>query len=526
MNPRMSSSLDRAKGMLGGFTAGQRAVVAVAVIALVLGAVALTRWVSQPTMTPLFGNLAGEDANAIVEQLTADGVKYELTNGGSTILVPQQQVYDLRVSLSGAGLPANEGEDGYSLLDEQGITATDFQQNVAYRRALEGELSKTLNAMDGVKTAVVRLAIPEKDVFTTEQDKTTSSVLLALKPGVELEREQVQSITHLVAGSVEGLDPADVTVSDSTGKMYSSNETGTGAAASESDEQTATYESRVSTGVQRMLDTVVGKGRSAVTVSARLNFDATDSTTERYVAQPNVPPRSESTTREGYTGGAAGNGGPLGQTFPDVVSGNGTGAGAGTYAKEESTVNNSVGKVVERVQSAPGAVERMTVAVVLDAKTAGAVDTAQVQQLVAGAVGLDPQRGDSVQVSVLPFDTTTADAAAKELAEAEKAETTAGYIDMAKQGGLWLLGLLVLFILFRRRRKRGGLEATASDLPSDGRLITPTAIALDGGPMTALTADDPRLGRDKVRQEVAALVDSQPDDVALMLQGWLDERKV
>src|SRR6185436_2997197 len=187
---------------------------------------------------------SGADANAIVEDLQSQGVRYELADGGTTVMVPQEQVYDLRVSLSGKGLPANANDQGYAILDQQGITSTDFQQNVAYRRALEGELAKTLMAIDGVRTAVVHLALPKQDVFSTEEDKPTASVLLALQPGVTLERTQVESVTRLVAGSVESLDPAQVTVTDSTGKLLSSGGTGSGASASaanQTDEQTAKY---------------------------------------------------------------------------------------------------------------------------------------------------------------------------------------------------------------------------------------------------------------------------------------------
>ena len=125
-----------------------------------LGAVVVTRFAAQPTWTPLFSNLSGTDTSAVVDQLKSQGVSYQLTNGGATVLVPEAQVYDLRVSLAGKNLPAGDS-GGWSLLDQQGMTSTDFQQNVAYQRALEGELGKTLQAMSGVQNAIVHLAIPK-----------------------------------------------------------------------------------------------------------------------------------------------------------------------------------------------------------------------------------------------------------------------------------------------------------------------------------------------------------------------------
>jgi flagellar M-ring protein FliF len=525
------SIIGRSRAALAGFTTGQRAVVIVAVLGLTLGVVALTRWVAQPTWSPLFGNLSGSDASAIVEQLQAQHAQYKLADGGSTILVPQAQVYDLRVAMSGKGLPSGDSSSGgYSLLDKQGITATDFQQNVAYRRALEGELSKTLQAMDGVRVAVVHLALPKKDVFATEQDKPTASVLLELQPGITLNRSQVRSVTHLVAGSVEGLDPGQVTVSDSTGRLLSSPETGADSAASaadETDQQTAQFEDRVGTALQQMLDRVLGPGRSVVRVNAQLNFDTRDTTSETFVPQTQVSPLAEATVSETFNGAAAGAGGALGQTLPSLTGVAG-GTNGGAYQRSQRTVDNAVGKVVERTQAAPGSVERMTVAVVLDATTAGTVDPNQVQQLVANAVGLDPKRGDSVQVDKIAFDTTSTTQAKKELAQAQAKAATAGYLDLAKKVGLGLLVVIIAFLALRRGRREPDLsiEALAEDLGVNRSILTGAerGVLTGGSILPALPMGESSINSDQLRDEVAELVDNQPEEVARMLQSWLAER--
>lgn len=533
MNPRMNSALGRAKEAMAGFTSGQKAMLVVAVLALVLGAVGLTRWVAQPTYTVLFGNLSGADANAIVEQLQSSSVPYKLTDGGSTVMVPQAKVYDLRVQMSGKGLPAGDGTNGYSLLDKQGITATDFQQNVAYRRALEGEMSKTLQAITGVRTAVVHLALPKKDVFATEQDKPTASVLLELQPGIKLGSSQVRSITHLVAGGVEGLDPNNVTVSDANGTLLSAPELGTGgnaAAANEADQQTAQFEDRMSGAVQEMLDKVLGPGRSVVRVNAQLDYSAHDTTSETFVSPSSVAPLSEATVSETWNGGNGATGGALGQTFPTLTGAGGATAGA-NYLRDQRTVNNAVGKIVDRTQAAPGAVQRMTVAVVLDAKTAGTVDPNQVQALVANAVGLNSARGDSVQIDKIPFDTTASAEAKKQLAEAQAAAATASYIDLGKKAGLGLLVLIVAFLLLRRGKRDPAIEAMVNDLPGGeggpALLSGSERAALEGSTMLELPAveEDESFSRDQLRDEVAELVENQPDDVAAMLQSWLMERE-
>jgi flagellar M-ring protein FliF len=533
----MSATLGRAKGLLAGFTPGQRGVIVVATLGLLLGVFALSRWAAQPTWTPLYSGLSDKDTSKIVEELTTEGVKYQLSNGGKTILVPQSQVYDLRVALSGKDLPSSDS-DGYSILDNQGMTATDLQQNTAVKRATEAELVKTLQAMDGIEAARVALAIPEKSVFTTEQDKTTASVTLMLGTGVDLSDEQVASITHIVSGAVAGLDPDSVNVTDTAGHLLSAPGMGVGGtggrAASRNDEQTAMYEDRLSTSVQQMLDRVLGAGKAVVRVNAQLDYDTRDTTTEKFVQEsPSLQPLSEATSREWYGDGVAGTGGNLGGAFPTLTPVPGA-TGSAQYVKENRTVDNAIGKIVERAQAAPGSVERLTVAVVLDQKAAGGVTPAQVQALVSNAVGLDPRRGDAVQVSALPFDQATAAAAAKELAAQQKAERTAGYIDLGKKAGIGLMVVIALFLLTRRGKSAPVVEAVATDLPDQGLLGGANAAGLPGGSMGAITAsveDDEEAAaeaafdRDRMRDEVAALVDNQPDEMAAVIQGWLSERK-
>jgi flagellar M-ring protein FliF len=532
----MSQTMERARTLLSGFTVGQRSVVLVGVLALLLGAVALTRWIAQPTWTPLYANLSGADANAVVNELRSANVQYQLTNGGSTILVPQAVVYSERIALAGKGLPSGDGTSGggWSLVDKQGVTATDFQQNVAYQRALEGELAKTLGALAGVRTAVVHLAIPKKDVFSTEADKPTASVLLALQAGTTLDQGQVRAVTRLVAGSVPSLSPGSVTVTDANGSLLSSPNEGAdaaSAAAGESDQQTAQYENRIGTAVQQMLDRVLGAGKSVVRVNAQLDFSSHDTTSERYVSQTGVPPLSEAEVTESYAGAGNGAGGALGQPLPSLAPGVAA-SGNGFYARNQLTRDNAVGKIVDRTQAAPGAVQRLTVAVALDAKATSSVPPSQVQALVSNAVGLNAARGDQVQVTALPFDTTAAAAAKAELSTARKAATTAQYVELGKKAGLGLVAVILLVIVLRRRKSSATvIDATASDLPRGEQFIlsAPEPLAIEAGEQAAeplprvATELEADVSRERMRDEVAALVDNQTDDVAALLQTWLTE---
>jgi len=533
VNPRVAQLLARMRSLVSGFTPGQRGVVIVAGLGVILGAVALTQWMAQPTWTPLFSQLSGTDANAIVEQLRADNVQYQLVDGGTTVLVPQAQVYDLRVSLAGKGLPGNDAGSGWSIVDKQGMTATDFQQNIAYQRALEGELAKTLGAMTEVKTAIVHLAIPKKDVFATAQDKTTASVLLQLAPGTSLSRAQIRSVTHLVAGSVPSLDPSDVTLTDSNGNLLSTREDGTSGnvnAANDADQQTALFEDRQAAKLQQMLDQALGAGHAIVKVNAQLDFAAKDSTSELYVASPSPLTLSEATNLEQYNGAGTAAGGPLGVSSPSLSPVAGS-PGAGAYLKQGRTANYGVGKVVTNEKAAPGAIQRLTVSVVLDAKASGPADPTKVSAVTAmatQALGIDVKRGDTVTVSSLPFDTTAAAAAQKELASQQSAAQMAQYLDLGKKAGMILAAIVVGFILLRRTKKDATtVQASASDL-SEGVLMPARVDAIGAEKLAALEAaldeHNPVLERERLRDEVAEFVDSQPDDIAQLVQGWLGQK--
>jgi flagellar M-ring protein FliF len=217
---------------------------------------------------------------------------------------------------------------------------------VTYRRALEGELAKTIKSINNVSSATVHLAIPEKDVFTDDQQAPTASVLV--NTGTKtLTGDQVTSIVHLVSSSVEGLEPAAVTVVSAGGKVLSTSDAGGGSSSDGGSASTSAYEQRLRSAVQTMLDTVVGPGHSAVNVTASLNYDNTETKTQKYVADPAVPPLSEQKKSEQYTGG---NGVPVGGVLgPDNIQvPNGTGAGGdGAYQQTTETRNNAVGMVTE-----------------------------------------------------------------------------------------------------------------------------------------------------------------------------------
>ena len=502
------------------------------VAALVLGAVALGQWAAKPTMSPLFTNLSATDASAIVDQLNATGVQYELTAGGSTILVPNATLYDTRIMIAGTGLPANS-DAGYALLDNMSMTSSEFQQQVTYQRALEGELAKTITAMGGVQTASVKLAIPQDSIFVSEKSAPTASVFLQTSGNSSMSASSVQAIVHLVSASIEDMQPEDVAVIDSNGVVLST--VGADSSALMQSGQVTDYETRVAANVQAMLDRVVGAGNAVVSVSAELDYDKTARTTETFSADETVPPLSESTSVEDYTGGDATSTGVLG---PDNISVPTTDDGSGTYHKETAVNNNAVNKVTETLETAPGNVRRQSVSVVVSDQAGADLDLTDLEAMVAAAAGVDDTRGDIVNVSRMAFDTTaseTAQVALEAAAVEQKASaTTSMYIQIAKWASLGLIVLLVFLLIVRMSRKAAEAERTTLSLEAVEALESRTHEALEAraqavldqagaavGAIGAAPVPDMESVAANVRDEIMAFAAAQPAEVAEVLRGWL-----
>jgi flagellar M-ring protein FliF len=519
MPAALAGPLNRVKTLLSTISLGQKIVIGLLLAGLLLGGVVFTRWITAPTLSPLFSNLASSDASAIVEELTAEGVPYQLADGGGTIMVAQDKVYDQRLAMSGKGLPEGN-ETGYSLLDKQGITTSEFQQQVSYQRALEGELSTTLKALDGVRSAVVHVAMPKDDVFATDEGKPTASVLLDLAPGTKLKGEQIQAVTHLVSSSIQGMAPDAVTVSDSSGALLSAaGEGASGASGDAQAEAEQAEETRLAANAQKVLDPILGPGKSVVSVRADLDFAKRDTTTETYTSSPDTKATSANTVTEKYNGTGGAVGGVLGAEDTAGAPG-----GDSSYEKTSTTTNNPIDKKVQTVSDAPGDPKRLTVSVALDQATAGALNQQQVQDLVSTAVGLDPARGDAITVATMAFDTSAAEQAAADLAAEREAEKTAQMWSMIKTGGIALgIALLVLIVWLRSRRNREEYEELEDDEPADYERIQVESIRdpeLDDRAAQLAAAQ-----REKVRGEISEMVSDRPDEVATMLRGWFAESK-
>ncbi len=545
--------LARLGAYVKGFSAAQRTIAILVVAALVLGGIALASWLGKASYAPLFTGLAAADASSITDQLQTDGVPFQLTDGGATILVPQAQVYSERLKAASNGLPSSN-EGGYSLLDQMGVTSSEFQQDVTYKRAIEGELAKTIGAMDGVQTATVQLAIPEKSVFVSEEKDPTASVFIAPENGTQLTSDQVQAIVHLTGAAVEGMQPTDVSVVDAKGQTLSA--VGTGATGSGAD-QAADYDAATSKKIQDQLDTTLGVGNASVVVSATMNQESGTRTSESYATPTSGPVAlNESSSTEEYGAGSGAGRGATGVLGPDniaVPNGDGAdGTGDDGYTNESATKNNAVDHTTETTQIPAGALSRQTISVALNAK-ADAVQNANLQSIndmVAAAAGVDPARGDQVKVAMMDFDTSAKDEAAKALEAQQQADQQEALWSTIRTAAI-VIGVILAVIalgvvLARRSRKQereavdlGELDAFAGDtfqlpLAVDGApdLATlgagdaPTAV-LSAMPAGDAPTEVPRtedITAERRRQDISALAERDPKRTAELLRGLLDDR--
>lgn len=545
MPKEVSAAFGRITHALREFTVAQRTIAIIGVAVLVVGAVALGAWFTRSQYSPLFSGLNGSDASAIVDQLDADGVPYQLTDGGQTILVPDTAVNSARLKAAAAGLPSLDN-GGYALLDAMGVTASEFQQDVTYKRAIEGELASTIESIKGVRTASVKLAIPEKSVFVSEKQDPTASVFVDTEAGVNLSTDQVQAITHLTAASVDGLTPENVSVVSADGTVLSA--VGTGATGS-TDQQASTYEDRVRAAVQSMLDRVVGVGNATVAVAASMNLNSGQRVEETFTAPEGDPSLTEDSSKQQYTGtGAGANGtGVLGADSIAVPTDTTTGSGDGSYTSESTTKTNAINKVTETTQIAAGQIERQTVSVAVDKDAAAGMTAATLEGLVAAAAGIDEERGDAVKVELVTFAKVDSGTAASALEEARASELQSNITKIVTTAVPFAGAILLLIILMsgirasaKRRAKQAdkdlgemtqvrdsveGTQATAIDSAAAAGLLPPTQ-PLVAGP-SAFAEFGPDLdepGVERMRQEIDSLAAASPERMAEHLRTLMDDR--
>jgi flagellar M-ring protein FliF len=407
----------------------------------------LVNWANTPSYAIAYTGLSEADASQIVQKLDENNISYQLKNSG-TIEVPSDQVYTVRLLMAREGLPQSSTV-GYELFSGTSMLGmTEFSQQVNYQRAVEGELQRTIGSLEAVKAVRVHLVLPEKTLLSSDQALSTASVTIQVNPGYSLDSDQVRSITHLVASSVEGLKPENVVVVDTEGNMLAD---GTGTESqmglAQKDEQRAAeqaYATEVQKRVQGILDKILGPNRSVVQATVEMDWTQREVTSNTFEPTA-VAVRSSQTINESSSNGGATAGVPGATSNLPTPVATTAASDASTYQRSEETINYEVSQVQSHEIIAPGKVSRISVSVMVD----GISDQTQmdaIKSAVEVAAGIDTTRGDQIVVESFEFDTTATDALSAELAQQQKQQQ---YIQIGLAVGALLILVALFFFIFR-----------------------------------------------------------------------------
>ncbi len=519
----MKSLFKNFSGFVGQMTASQVMMLLGVAAGTLVGIFFLVGFLNSVQYTRLYSNMEEEEAGEVLAYLRDAKVEYRLLDGGRTIEVPSTEVYQTRIALATEGLP-HSGSVGYSLFDQNNLGMTDFLQNLNFRRALEGELTRTIMQLDEVEAARVHIVMPKDRLFKEDQKKATASVVLKTKGSRKLDERQVAGITHLVASSVEGLEPDKITILDYRGNLLSSGQDSdpTIGLSSSQLEVAQRVENHLQRKAQSMLDEVLGIDRSVVRVTASLDFQQMERTSETY--DPNSPSvRSEERVK------ASGK-----ESDKDSES-----TESEKEDSEETTrTNYELNRVVEHAINAVGSIKRLSVAVLVDGihteeiaedgtasevyQPRSAEELDRLESIVKNAVGFESDRNDQVEMVNIAFD--------REDLQGDREALDAMYVrefyyEIGTKVGYVLLIAFVL--LYFRKKARNLFQAL-------GRIAGPSAPAkamrsqsMMPGRNPDLTPEDepaPVVVRKKtLTQEVQEMAQQDPEEAARAIRTMMVE---
>jgi flagellar M-ring protein FliF len=494
---------------------------------IVLGAVALgtivvlillMRMASAPSYSTLMTGLDPAQTGKVTAALDTKGIGYELQNNGTALAVEKGRTAEARIALAGAGLSASTAQPGYELLDRQKLGTSNFQQSINYQRALEGEIAKTVEQVDGVAGAQVQLVLPDREaqLFSDQASPATAAVLLSGSSGID--PGSVRGIAQLVTSSVPGLQTDKVTITDSSGQLLWP--TGSGSGASTGDggllakqAAEARYDAQMASAIGAMLTRTLGPDKAQVQIHADL--DANEATREELTYGRRGIPLQSKTERESLRGGGAGAGGTAGTGANTPAYAQAGASGNSDYRRDSADDTFGVDKTVTHTRVAPGAINGQQVSVLLD-RSVPASALPQIRAAVASAAGIDARRGDVLTVGQVAFARPPVAAAPSPVA------TYGGYLKYL------FVGLATIFFLFfvTRQLKKREQETLAGEPTWLSEIQAPRTLA----ELERLEDDDHpthvrplRTPEQPARLQVEDLVTRDPDRVAQQVRAWMAE---
>jgi flagellar M-ring protein FliF len=501
--------------------------------------------VTMPQMTTLFTDLSLEDSSAVIKDLERQAIPFEIRNDGAIILVPKDKVTRLRMKLAEGGLPKGGGV-GYEIFDKSdALGTTSFVQNINHLRALEGELARTIRAIDRIQAARVHLVLPERPLFSRETPEPSASIVVRVRGA--LEPQQIRAIRHLVASAVNGLKPQRVSIIDEAGQLLADGAAGaTDNAIGE--ERRAAFEKRMRNEIEAIVSSVVGAGRARVQLTADFDYNKITQTSDKFDPEGRVLRSSQ--TREESSATSDNNGQvTVNNELPGNQQNNGAPTARDQSKKTEETNNYEISRTTKTEVTEAGRVNRISVAVLVDGSYSknekgemvyqdrGKEQLDRIATLVRSAIGFDQKRGDQVEVVNLRF------ADAPVIAPLAEPAGLLGMLQFTKDdvmyvielGVMMLLGLVVLFMVVRPLVKRilaTEVVAPPSELPA---LADSSQQAANNGQniVSAINNTAQLIDVAQVQGQVHAqsvhrvgeLADRNPNETAAIVRQWLGEQQ-
>ena len=533
-------------GFLRSLGAARLAAMVAVTVALVGFFAFIIMRVTAPQMTTLFTDLTYEDSSAIIKDLERQSIPFEMKNDGAVLMVPKDKVTRLRMKLAEAGLPKGGGV-GYEIFDKSdALGATSFVQNINHLRALEGELARTIRAIDRVQFARVHLVLPERPLFSRETPEPSASIVLRVRGA--LEPAQVRAIRHLAASAVNGLKPQRVSIVDERGNLLANGAAEAGAVDGVSGEERRTgFERRLREQVEGIVSSVVGSGRARVQLSADFDYNKITQTSDRYDPESRVVRSSQSREESSQTGDNRENQVTVNNELPGAQGQGGQQNAAKDLSKKtEEIVNYEISRTTKTEVIEAGRVNRISVAVLVDGiygknekgettyQPRAKEDLDRITALVRSAIGFDQKRGDQVEVVNLRFADGPSELPITEpagfLGKFQFTKDDIMYV--IELGVMAFLGIVVLFFVVRPLVKRilspesiAAAALAAPALPAVAAPATGTAIAIPG--VTPPSLIDVAQVQGQVHAQsvhrVGELADRNPSETVSIIRQWLSE---
>ncbi len=545
--------MQQLKALLASLTSGQKIGIALALILTGAGLTWLVRYREEAGFRPLYEKLSAEDAGQLVQKLKESGVPFRISNGGTSVSVPSQQVAELRLEMASAGLPRT-GRIGFELFDRSNFGTTDFGEQVNFRRAIEGELERSIMSLAEVESARVHVTFPKNSVFLESREQAKASVLLQLRTGMALTPQNVLAVSHLVSNAVEGLKPEMVSILDSRGNLLSKQRRGVLEDGSEPSEASLEYRKKLENEfVQKIsstLDPLLGPEGFRAGVSVECDFTSGEQSEETFDPDKSVMTTSTKSedTQQSATPASGVPGTASNLPRPAARSGN----GPVTISRRSENITYQTSRVTRRMKLPQGAIRKISASVLLDQTvswerqgselrkvitppTAEKLKT--IRELVAAVIGFDEERGDQLTVDSLPFDSTLKLEPPRKPAPPVPAKPDPLQEFLAlpavRYGVPAGAALLVLagFLLLRRNRKRPIRPASAIALPA-GEVSKALAGPDDEKPVSGLPAhqpqallppSDPGPALEDLTTVIRKKVDDNAGPYVQVLRVWLTE---